>query len=306
MKVIKLIDIDAAVEAMSHINVGDTITLTLDSAEVQRKVIDKTLYSVTLQGPTNKLTVPVEFTAFYKEAVMRMPTATDEPKKPGRPRKAASAAPVEQPQPPQPTQAPAFVSSTGVAHQYLPPGYNPATLAGTPPGVRPNVPYSAPQPTQGGGFPQATQPPQPTPTAALNAEEKRASGDISGFDIAKADLRKIKAQRIEAAMDQPTPTQVTIEQAEGEANWIEASMEEALDIMREHLMTLIEGAKKEALESIPQQTATVEAKKSCLDCIYVNKEGNICAKFNMVPPMFVVVDPKTNCPEFTDGADIPY
>lgn len=247
-----MMDVEAAKAAMSQINVGDMVTGALDGVPYTRKVVDKTAYSVTLQGPTNKITVPVETTDFYQQEIaMRVPANTAEPKAGrGRPKRVASAAPVEQPQPPQ-------------ANTFLPPG---SSYGGT---VAPPV---ALQP-QGG----------------LAADVERAE----------------KAARIEAGMTANPPQQMTIQQAENDPNWAETSMEEAFDTLREHFATIIEGVRKDAEEK-QAEAAPVAAKKTCWQCVYVNQVVGNCSKFNMVPPMHVIVEPEKHCPEFMFNEEIPY
>lgn len=239
-----MIDIETAEAAISRINIGDMITGRLDGETYNRKVVDKTAYSVTLQGPTNKTTVPIETTDFYQEEkAMRVPATTGEPKAGrGRPKRATAAAPVEQQQPP--------------ANTFLPPG---STYGGTTP--------------QG----QQQQPQGATPGDTAQAE---------------------KAARIEAGMQSQPPQQMAVQQAEADPNWAETSMEEALDTLREHFMTIFEGVVKEVKESQPEAAPTV-AVKTCWHCVYVNKVVGNCSKFNMVPPMHVIVEPEKHCPEFS-------
>jgi hypothetical protein len=91
---IKMIDVEIAKEVISAVNIGDMVEINLESGAASRKVLSKSAYSLTVQGPTNRLTVPVEFTTLYRkvEEQMRMNPDTAAPgqtRRPGRPRKSA-------------------------------------------------------------------------------------------------------------------------------------------------------------------------------------------------------------------------
>lgn len=109
-----MMDIEACKAASEQIIVGETTSGVLDGVAFDWMVLDKTIFSVKLQGPTNRLTVPIEYTNAYKGIIsMRVPVPAADgaapPKRAGRPPKATSAAPVDMPSPP--------------VNPYLPPGY---------------------------------------------------------------------------------------------------------------------------------------------------------------------------------------
>ncbi len=88
-----MIDIEAASAAMSQINVGDMVTIEADGVTRELRVKAKSLYNVTVQGPTNTISYPVEFTAIYrKELEMRIGADAVAATR-GRPRKNAPTGP---------------------------------------------------------------------------------------------------------------------------------------------------------------------------------------------------------------------
>lgn len=285
---IEMIDAATAKAAMERIAIGDTVTGSANGVTYSRTVVDKTPYSVILQGLTNRLTVPIATTDIYKEEYeMRMPTTAGDPTKPaprGRPKKPTSAAPVEQP-----GQGQAQVNT------YLPPGYTPPI---------PTMPQGGYTFASNGSAPGEGN--EPFRTENIPTEQRSAM-----LAAAQAE-QAAKAQRIEVGMQPVQPQQMTIQQAEGSANWAEESLEEAFETLREHLSTIIEGVKNEAIEAAAQEeqpsTEAATAHYTCWDCVYVNKTMGNCSKFNgIVPPMHVIVDCEKQCNEFMamDG-DIPF
>jgi hypothetical protein len=122
--------IGIAQEAMNKINLGDVIEAEIENNLVAYKVLKKNTYALTLEGRTNHILCPINWTTIYKEIeAMRMPaeTVTTGPTRPrGRPRKGEAAtgpqAPVSQPTPPPAAQTGAPPGG------WLPPGKSPAEL----------------------------------------------------------------------------------------------------------------------------------------------------------------------------------
>lgn len=266
-----MIDIEAAQAAMARISVGDVIDVILDGVTRSLKVVDLTSYSVTLQGPTNRIGVPIEATQFYKDEItMRVPaTTSDKPKKAGRPPKGT---PPEHPKQQQPAD------DTPPGGWLAPSDHTPAS-----PGV--------------GSF-QMEQPPTPPVTAPMQPVQQPVQQ-------APAVVAPVKAT-------QPAtpPRQVTIQEAEGDPNWIETALDEGLDVVRELFSTLIEGVKRQsATGELPATTKAPMDRAyppTCWNCVYVNKTVGNCSKFGTVP-MHVIVDPKAHCEAFiNDDEDIPF
>lgn len=122
--VIKMLNVEVADRAMATVNVGDNIDYWLDGGMVNNKVVDKTAFSVTVQGATNRLTIPLEYTQIYKQQpevlnMAKTPLPNGAPAKRGRPSRQS--------------QAPAEVPSAAQQpNTYLPPGYTggmPTTLS---------------------------------------------------------------------------------------------------------------------------------------------------------------------------------
>lgn len=155
-----MIDTETAMAIQERLIIGEYATGKIDGVPFKWLIVDKTTFSVTLQGPTNRLTVPVEYTDEYrKEIEMRVPVATGEAAKRGRPKKnteTGSAAPVDHP-----------TAGTPQPNPYLPPGYNPPPGAVGNFNVGPqNLPASAAPPA-----PMAQQPAQQPAAPTAPARE---------------------------------------------------------------------------------------------------------------------------------------
>jgi hypothetical protein len=99
---VTLIDPQAAAAAMARINVGDKVGLIAGHAgkSFYWTVLAKTDYGLTVQGPTNKLMLPIQNTLIYQEELDNMARSAlpGTGRARGRPPiNAQSAAPVEQP-----------------------------------------------------------------------------------------------------------------------------------------------------------------------------------------------------------------
>ena len=108
------------------------------------------------------------------------------------------------------------------------------------------------------------------------------------------------------------PRTLTIEQAEGNPNWIDDGIDKALAMLRTEIFNVLAAALDEDAEEENEIVAMpTKASATCFDCAHIDKAAmnghGMCAKFNMVPPMFVIVKPEGNCPEFLNLDDeIPY
>jgi len=230
---IAMLDIAASQKAMAQIEIGQPVDIFLENVKHSYPVLLKTLYSVTVQTPTNRLTVPVEMTAPYrKEMKMRLSQeqiAIGQKPGPGRPKgsraKAGPQAPVANPAQPDPQP--------------------PATRA-MPPGWPPQPPHQAQQPAQ---------------PAASPAQE------------GGADPLAWATDQIDTLFTQARADVLTMIEA------IIADFGEAADAQVD--------------ESEPPPV-----KKTCADCEHGNLATGMCDKFQMVPPMFVMINAKEKCIEF--------
>lgn len=193
-----MIDIDAARTAMEQLHVGETIEYTIEGIAYNRLLLDKSAYGITVQGPTNKLTLPVELTAAYQEELEQMarsPLPPAAPARRGRPPKGENVAPVTMPSPP----------------AYLPPGSG----------------YTGPVQQSPGQFQQAApdQPQRPQTTMAqdvarakaanivpIEAAEGNENWAIDAFDEALGGLRDaigtIIANLQDQVNDKPQPIEI--------------------------------------------------------------------------------------------------
>lgn len=208
-----MMDVAACKEASAQIIVGQNTTGLLDGTPFDWLVIDKTEFSVKLQGPTNRLTVPIEYTNAYKRIIeMRVPVATNDgtPAKRGRPAKATSAAPVEQPGIPP-------------ANPFLPPGYtgpSMGSMAVQTPGVgafKVGPPTTAPV-----AQPMSTAPVQAPalPVREMTIQEATEGGDWpeKSFDEAIANLQEhfmvilegVRKEAAEITQDRVAASQVAV------------------------------------------------------------------------------------------------
>ena len=97
---IVMIDIPTAEKVGPLLKDGELITVTIDGITSQRKLYSHSAYSVTIDGLTNKLTIPIEWTELYRkelENMARTPMPGQTQRRPGRPPKLESQAPVERP-----------------------------------------------------------------------------------------------------------------------------------------------------------------------------------------------------------------
>ena len=161
--------------------------------------------------------------------------------------------------------------------------------------------------------PQGTQAPanatRATQQAATTGDQPfdpGAWGGPSGGTLA-ADVATAEAAIVQPATTTkpatPQPKQVTIEEAEGNANWATDSVDEALAALRDHLIVITDRLSATVVKPQP------EAKKTCADCINSLMSVNLCGKFNVQPPMSVICDAQTMCQDFVDiglDTEIPF
>lgn len=102
--VVQMIDIELAAKVSTLLIDGEMIDIVLDGVTHSRKLLEHVgTYGLCVQGPTNKLTIPVEMTVLYRkeiEQMARSPAIPGEaPRKVGRPARGPQA-PVEHPRAP--------------------------------------------------------------------------------------------------------------------------------------------------------------------------------------------------------------
>ena len=99
-----MIDVELARDIMEQLTIGENVKYIMDGITYNRPLVEKLTYGFTVQGPTNKLTLPVELTAAYQEELEQMARSPLPPdtstKRRGRPPKGENVAPVSMPQPP--------------------------------------------------------------------------------------------------------------------------------------------------------------------------------------------------------------
>jgi hypothetical protein len=158
------------------------------------------------------------------------------------------------------------------------------------------------------------------PTATATAPTQAATGADQPFDpsawggpgggtlaadVAKAETAVLQPKTATPAATTPAPKQITIEEAEGNQNWAVDSVDQALDTLGEHLRVVID---RLAATRVAPQPAPAETTRTCGDCLHALISVDLCGKYNMRPPMKVVVDAKTMCPDFEDAnsEEIPF
>ena len=258
--VLRMIDIELASKVSALLKDGDIIKIILDGVIHERKLIEHVgTYGLCVQGPTNKLTIPVEMTELYRKEADEMARATSIPGTPrGRPRGASgNQAPVEHP-----------------------------GASGTPPGgwLPPGSPLTAPPSTLAQDVASAEGTFNPPSTWQPPADPVTQGGTT---------INKI----VELAQAKELPVQL----AENDPDWIESAIDEMFDDMREKFGALINGINQNAETEIDKNRLAIVPTRShtCFDCEHVDMDGTgSCGKFKCVPPMNVIVDPKTQCPDF--------
>jgi len=246
-----MIDVEIAAQISSQLIDGEVIEIVLDGVTHERKLLEHVgTYGLCVQGPTNKLTIPVEMTTAYRKAVemARSPSIPGTPaRRPGRPAKTGPQAPVVHPgTPPGGWLPPGSTTGPSLARDVAT-----AEMAFTPPGEQ-TLPQSKP-----------------------------ASAII------------------------PASVEVPVQLAESDGDWIENAVDEMFDDMRLKFNALLNGISAQ-MGAVSDQNAEVAAQQpklrqyTCFDCEHVDMDGTgSCGKFKMVPPMNVIVDPKTECPDFS-------
>ena len=240
---IKMLDVELGMKVSSSLKDGDMISIVLDGVTHERKLIEHVgHFGLCVQGPTNKLTIPVEMTTLYREGLEKMARTASIPgasRGPGRPRKAdGPAAPVEYP--------------------------------GTPPGTPP-----------GGWLPPGS-PLGAFPGAGLTQ------------DVATAEQSFDKSKPVEQPAAQPK--ELPVQLAEDDKDWLEAALDELMDDIRPRVEALIAGMRTEQQAEV---AVALPRSVTCFDCEHVDMDGTgKCGKYNIVPPMNVIVDPKAQCPDF--------
>lgn len=299
-----MIEIDIAESAVDRMYLGETVKYTHpEQGKFEKVLLAKEAYYITVQGDTNKLAIPIQWTDYYQEDLekMRMPAnslgAAPSPKPRGRPpRKTGNAAPAD--------------VQTNMGQQPMPPGQQYDNSFGSFPS-----PQAALQ--AAGVIPATPTPAQPpvNPAAALVAAMQPA------------------ALRPPGVHNEPVPdpkTEMRIEQAEDDPDWFRNSLEDAFNTFKEHIIDAAENAINEAYadggqEAVdetlkvgaaqpynPTPVPLVQKIATCANCIYVgvdpaNGEKTFCSKFNIIPPIFVAIAPEGKCMEFIDSDDdIPF
>lgn len=149
-------------------------------------------------------------------------------------------------------------------------------------------------PPEGAATPATSAPAKPRgrPPANPPATTLPAPVGWQGPTLAAGVNAALAAQQPEAEPDYNDP------------QWIETALNDACLDFADQIKTIMQGiiavaqnatAEAEAiLETSPENTAPF----TCFDCMFCNIGENKCDKFNMTPPMHVIADAATKCPDF--------
>lgn len=201
-----MIDLATARLTTNQLQIGELVEYIIDGIAYNRPLVDKTEFSITVQGPTNKLTLPVELTAIYQKDAINMARSPLPPdttaRRRGRPPKGENVAPVTMPTPP----------------AYLPPGSG----------------YTGPVQQSPGQFQQASQE-QPQPRqSAMDANGNIVRPGLIGATLSPEKIAEQQAKNI------------PIEAAEGNENWAIEAFDEAIGELRDTIGTIIANLQDEA------------------------------------------------------------
>lgn len=152
-----MINIEIAKDIMQQLTIGQNVKYIIDGITYDRPLVEKLTYGFVVQGPTNKLTLPVELTAAYQEELEQMGRSPLPPdtttRRRGRPSKGENVAPVNMPMPP----------------AYLPPGSG----------------YTGPVQQSPSQFPQASQEQPQRPQTTLAQDVARAETAVIPIQAAE-------------------------------------------------------------------------------------------------------------------------
>ena len=285
-----MIDNAIASETLAALSVGEQVEYDHpDGGTFSYPILKIDTYAVVVQLDEYKRIIPVSWLHRYKEIeAMKMPQnmippSPGEARRRGRPTNTERAAQAEA------AKAPPAPAGSGVAPGSVQPATALPGQVGEP--IRMAMP-----------FPGAT--PRPDPDGQVFGPGMPPPGTVA---------HSVPVDVVQSELTAPAePRHLVIEQAEGNSNWIDDSVEKAIANFREDIYNIMHSAINEPeQEGIPTAAAVQPRVPTCFDCGHIDKMGNgghgICAKFNMVPPMFVVVAPNGKCPEFFDiESDIPF
>lgn len=313
-------DAETSEKLMASLVIGSEVAW-LDDSGMPRmsELLEIHPYHVIVRGLANKVLVPVQRLEQYEkvdEEMARSPTGAGR----GRPRKDATE-----------TQAPIDVTagrvllqgghpqaSTGqqVVIGYMtpdnvwigaqsgtvpPPGSRPVLGEPTQPGLAQPGQMAAPAPSP-------VYQPQPAPGVVGMPPGVAMLGNPAAPAATPVVFSAPQGNAAPGVVGQPAA--VPVAQAEGDADWLQTSLEEAIDDLREHVMTILQAATAESEEDASKINATAKpasGNKTCNMCINADMRSGMCVAFQCNPPIFVVLDAKNRCDRFVEiDDDIPF
>lgn len=285
------------VGAMVDVRSGDGLEIS------SLKLLEVSPYSVTVQGSKNKLTVPINWLMEYvkdEEEMTRMsgPALQAGAKPRGRPRKTETQAPVDVTAGRVLMQGGTNMGQAGQVQQPIQPAQPLPSLV---------VGQQAPDGTFYGAHSGQQPPPGSQPIYAVQQPPQQGMPTYQpGAALADPGAQQYQPQP-QQAVAAPPATTVLIHQAEGEDEWAEASVEEAIETLQEHILSVIEAIRNEIAEDSSKTPEPAMTARTCNECVNAVMADGHCAKFNIFPPIFVVLDAKVKCQAFEDlDSDIPF
>lgn len=261
-----MIDPAKAKAALADIVTGEHTFVNVDGDRRYYRVVSYTDYSVTVIGLTGNITLPVNALCNYEK---EEPTMAHQPLPQGGPRRPGRPRKAE-------AQAP-------VEH--------PSNV----PGVPTQRPTPAQQPSPAGQQDAPFDPSKWAPQGTLAADVKMAEDSITGTVLLNAAGRATLTM-----LETAKPQTVTIQEAAGDPNWVRNAMDEILSEFRNNLADLLD-----RVTTLDDKVAAESATKTCADCQHSLISVNLCGKFNITPPMSVIVNAKELCGDFIDIDDEP-
>lgn len=263
IEMFEIVNQEAADKAWDRISIGDVITATFNGKRVSYKVLekpeDRQPYSLYCQSPTNKVCMGIACTDIYQEE-LAMRIAAD-----------PNAAPRGRGRPPGSSNKPKQVEQ-----QAVPQAQQKSPFPAAQPQAEPSQSFTL--------YPRPADPSQPFSDGSM-WQEVPGTGGMG---------RLVLPPEAQDAYLMGTTHRAPIEQAEGNANWLQDSIDTAFADFKDAMTEIIEAIQDSGDAQEPEKVERF----TCADCMFVDIDAGTCTKFNCIPPIFVVVNPAEKCSEF--------
>lgn len=101
------------------------------------------------------------------------------------------------------------------------------------------------------------------------------------------------------------PQQMPIAQAEGDKDWIDKAISEAVSGFQAELTVICKSIYNSV--EVSDKEEPEEKQHTCLQCVFINIAENKCDKFQITPPLFVIAEAKKQCTAYLeDDEQIPF